>query len=103
MHIAASAYNSLPSIGLKPDSVTYTSMMHVILNLMDDSTEKAKAIEGIFRRCCEEGCLNRHILKVLAEALSKEELFSIAGKDMASFSSLPGEWSRNSSQDTNIV
>jgi len=97
LQIAASAYNSLPSAGLRASSITYTGMIHVMLNLMDNSTEKVEAIGGIFRRCCEEGFLNQHMINILAAATSEDDLLSITGSKTSKIIGLPAEWSRNSS------
>ena len=101
LRIAAAAFNSLPSVGLRPDSITYTGMIHALLNLMGDSAEKSKAVSGIFQQCCDEGCLNPHMLNILAAATSEENYFSITGfSPKTAFSSLPAEWSRRSSRDS---
>ncbi|KAL3763328.1 hypothetical protein ACHAW5_007720 [Stephanodiscus triporus] len=101
LRIAVAAFNSLPSVGLRPDSITYTGMIHALLNLMDDSAEKFKAISGIFRQCCDEGCLNPHILNVLAASTSEDDYLSITGASTRTeFSSLPAEWSRRSTRDS---
>ncbi len=101
LRIAVAAFNSLPSAGLRPDTVTYTGMIHALLNLMDDdSAEKVKAISGIFRQCCDEGCLNPHILNVLAASLSEENYLSITGVSTTTpFANLPVGWSQRSSRD----
>lgn len=100
LRIAVAAFNSLPSVGLRPDSITYTGMIHALVNLMDDSDEKLKAISGIFLQCCDEGCLNPHILNILAASTSEDDYLSITGvSTKTEFSSLPAEWSRRSSRD----
>ena len=100
LRIAVATFNSIPSAGLRPDSITYTGMIHALLNLMDDSAEKVKAMSGIFRQCCDEGCLNPHILNVLAASMSGEIYSSITGVSMTTaFASLPAEWSQRSSRD----
>jgi len=103
LQIAASAFNSLPSVGLNADSITYTGMMHVLLNLMNDSPEKVNAISGIFRQCCDEGYLNQHILNVLTSATSEDDLITVTGvsskEEAYTLGRLPPDWSRNSSRD----
>jgi hypothetical protein len=101
LRIAVSVFNSLPSVGLKADSITYTGMIHALLNLMDDSLERSKAISGIFQKCCNDGFLNPHILNVLTSSISEDKFLSITGMSpKTDFASLPAEWSRNSSRDT---
>lgn len=101
LRIAISAFNSLSSVGLKADSITYTGMIHALLNLMDDSPERSKAISGIFQKCREDGYLNPHILNVLAASISEDKYLTITGiTPKTEFASLPVEWSRKSSQDT---
>jgi hypothetical protein len=106
LRIAVAAFNSVPSVGLRPDSITYTGMIHALLNLMGVSADKTKAISGIFHQCCDDGCLNPHMLNVLAAATSEDDYFSITGfSPKTVFSSLPAEWSRRSSREnpsTNI-
>jgi len=103
LQIAASAFNSLPSVGLRADSVTYTGMMHVLLNLMDNSTEKMSAIGRIFRQCCNEGYLNQHILNILAAAISEDDMMAITGvssiEEASTLNHLPPEWNQKSSRD----
>ena len=100
LRIAVATFTSIPSAGLRPDSITYTGMIHALLNLMDDSAEKVKAVSEFFRQCCDEGCLNPHIMNVLAASTSEEIYSSITGVSMTTaFASLPAEWSQRSSRD----
>ena len=99
-----SAFDSIPSVGLRPDSITYTGMIHAILNLMEDSEERerANAITTIFRRCCEDGCLNQHILNVLSTSISEADYLSLTGAtslEEAALPSLPAEWSCRATKD----
>ena len=101
LQIAASAFNTLPSIGLKADSITYTSMIRLMLSLMDNSPDKVNAIGAIFHGCCEEGYLNQHMMYVLNSAVSEDDMITITGllsEETRSFSSLPAHWSRNASR-----
>ena len=79
-------------------------MIHVLLNLVGDAELKINSLTGIFRKCCDEGCLNQHIINVLLEATTLDEFVSITGVSLHGkalyIESLPTEWSRNSSQDT---
>lgn len=99
-----SAFDSIPSVGLRPDSITYTGMIHAILNLMEDSEERerANAITTIFRRCCEDGCLNQHILNVLSTSISESDYLLLTGTtslEEAALPSLPAEWSCRATKD----
>lgn len=104
IRIAVSAFGSLEAAGLSADSVTYTSMFRAMLNLMDNSTERTNALACVFRRCCEEGRLNQHIINTLLDATtnSAEDFQSITGiaRTGDDLRNLPAEWSRNSSRDT---
>ena len=104
LQIAMSAFDSIPSVGLRPDSITYTGMIHAILNLMEDSEERerANAITTIFRRCCEDGCLNQHILNVLSTSISESDYLLLTGTtslEEAALPSLPAEWSCRATKD----
>ena len=98
LQVAASAFNSIESAGLKADSITYTSMIHAILNLCDDIHDRTNALSGVFQRCCEDGCLNQHILNTLIEENTEEE-FSIITRGLVGYEqsigiqSLPSQWS----------
>jgi len=98
LQVAASAFNSIESAGLKADSITYTSMIHAILNLCDDIHDRTNALSGVFQRCCEDGCLNQHILNTLIEESTEEE-FSIITRGLVGYEqsigiqSLPSQWS----------
>eukprot|EP00571_Detonula_confervacea_P012954 CAMPEP_0172306034 /NCGR_PEP_ID=MMETSP1058-20130122/7195_1 /TAXON_ID=83371 /ORGANISM="Detonula confervacea, Strain CCMP 353" /LENGTH=1003 /DNA_ID=CAMNT_0013017805 /DNA_START=37 /DNA_END=3045 /DNA_ORIENTATION=- len=97
LRIAASAYNSLPSVGMKADSITYTGMIRATVNLMEDSADKISAITGIFQQCCDDGCLNQHILNILASRISDDNFLSITGvastEQTPGLNRLPAEWS----------
>jgi len=96
LQVAASVFNSIESTGLKTDSITYTSMFHAVLNLTEDATEKVDALSGIFQRCCADGCLNQHMMTILASKVSREELLSIIGHEHAvDVENLPVEWSKH--------
>ncbi|KAL7454226.1 hypothetical protein ACHAWC_005850, partial [Mediolabrus comicus] len=103
LQIAASAFNSLDTAGFTADSVTFVSMFRAILNLMNDSSEKIDALAAIFRKCCDGGFLNQHIINILAEGTSEDELHSITGistrrgPDELQIESVPNSWSRNAS------
>ena len=103
LQIAASAFNSLDTSGFTADSVTFVSMFRAILNLMNDSSEKIDALTAIFRKCCDGGFLNQHIINILAEGTSEDELHSITGiiarggPDELQIESVPNSWSRNAS------
>ena len=81
-------------------------MINVILNLIVDSTERINALGGIFRRCCEQGCLNQHIINVLAEKTTKDEFLFITGVSTTGKSlnveNFPSEWSQKSSFDSTV-
>lgn len=98
LQIAASAFNSLSSVGLRADSITYTSMIHAMVNLMEDSPEKTKAVAGIFQQCCDEGCLNQHILDTLAAKTPQDDFLSITGEKTSQISSFPAKWRHRSSR-----
>jgi hypothetical protein len=102
LQIAASAFNSIGSAGLKADSATYTSMARAILNLSASSGDKVNALSGIFQRCCEDGCLNQHIVDTLVDETSKEEFAMITGsmgyEHGIQIENLPTKWSCNSTR-----
>ena len=101
LQIAASAYNALDAGGLIADSVTYMSMIRVILNLMNDSEGKVQALTALFKKCCEGGFLNQHMINILAQNTSEDEFQSITGMarpggiDALQIESLPSEWRQN--------
>jgi len=103
LQVAFSAYNSLPSAGLRAESITYISMFHAMINLMEDSPEKVTAIANIFQQCCDDGCLNQHMINILAGAMSAGDFLSITGvssnKNTAQMKNLPAKWSQRSSDD----
>ncbi|KAL3798151.1 hypothetical protein HJC23_005712 [Cyclotella cryptica] len=99
LQIAASAFKSIKSAGLTADTITYTSMIHAVLNLTGSSSYKVNSIAGIFKMCCADGCLNQHIMNTLVDAMSKEEFAIITGmsnNNSLQIESLPPEWSSNS-------
>jgi len=102
LQIAASAYNALDAAGLTADSVTYMSMIRAILNLMNDSEGKVQALAALFKKCCEGGFLNQHMINILAQDTSSDEFQSITGmswsgrSDALQIESLPLEWSQHS-------
>lgn len=77
-------------------------MIHAMINLVDDPAEKVKAISGIFNRCCEDGCLNQHMINLIIEATSEAEFLSINGvsayRKPQMISNLPAKWSHRSSE-----
>ncbi|KAL7498203.1 hypothetical protein ACHAWT_006156 [Skeletonema menzelii] len=105
LQIAASAYSALDAAGLTADSVTYVSMIRAILNLMNDSEGKVQALTALFRKCCEGGFLNQHMINVLAQDTSEDDFQSITGisrgLDALQIDRLPYEWRQNSTQRKN--
>ena len=104
LQIAASAYNALDTAGLTADSVTYVSMIRAILNLMNDPEGKVQALTALFRKCCEGGFLNQHMINVLAQDTTEDEFQSItgiSGGPELQLESLPFEWRQNSTQRKN--
>lgn len=97
LQIAASAYSSLSSVGLRADSFTYTSMINVMANLIEDPVEKIRAINGIFQHCCNEGRLCQHTVNNLSTLLSDEEFAEVVGFSFndgpPKIKDLPSEWS----------
>lgn len=90
-------------MGLRPDSITYTGVIHTILNLVEDSKDRTKTLSTIFRHCCEDGCLNQHIMNILSASLSEGEYLTVTGAtsmEETAFSCLPAEWSRSASRDS---
>lgn len=98
LQIAASTFNSLslPSTGLRPNSITYTSMIHALKNLIEDPLERTQAITGIFQQCCKDGCINQSMMNILAKATTEEQFKSITGysSDKKTINELPSAWSR---------
>ena len=97
LQIAASTFNSLPSIpGLRPNSITYTSMIHVLKNLIEDPSERTQAITGIFQQCCKDGCINQSMMNILAKATTEDQFKLITGYplDKKNINELPSAWSR---------
>ena len=96
LQIAASTFNSLPATGLRPNSITYTSMIHALKNLMEDPLERTQAITGIFQQCCKDGCVNQSMMNILAKATTEEQFKSITGypSDKKNINELPSAWSR---------
>ena len=102
MEVATHTFNSLSRAELKADSITYVSMTHAMLNLMEDSPEKTRVLAGLFRQCCDDGCLNQHILNTLDSFLTKKDFLTITGisstEETPKIASLPSEWSVRASE-----
>ena len=80
LQIAASAFNSLPSsTGIKANEITYSGMIRALLNLMENSDERTKAIAGIFQQCCKDECLNQQLVDILAQATTEDQYLFITG------------------------
>ena len=77
-------------------------MIHALLNLSLESSDRANALSNIFKRCCADGCLNQHILNTLADETSVDEFSSIfegsrGCKQSIQLNSFPSQWSRRCS------
>ena len=109
LQIAVSAFRSLETIGLTAGSITYTSIIHAIDNLMDDSTEMNKALGDLFRQVCSDGQLNQHMLKLLAdnESMSMVQMTEMTGvtpsyEGTIQIDDLPLEWSQNATDKLDV-
>lgn len=73
-------------------------MIRVMVNLMENSVDRTRAIAGIFRQCCEDGCVNQNIMDTLFQMTSKDQFLAITGISLTDekkdyvLSNLPTEW-----------
>jgi len=54
-------------------------MIRALLNLMENSDERTRAIAGIFQQCCKDGCLNQQLMDILAQATTEDQYLFITG------------------------
>jgi len=104
LQVAASTFNSLEAAGTRADSVTYTSMIHAVKNLIDDPEERARALTGTFAQCCEDECLNQRIIDTLSESLNDRDFATVTGLSLEHgtprIENLPPSWRSRATTDT---
>jgi len=96
---------SLPD--LSPDRYTYPAMFRCCERLLPwreyvgDRSDAVRAIELVFRMCCEDGMLNKYILKDVSKFLPEKAFARLLNRSDAgtlssvNLGSLPRSWSRH--------
>ena len=86
--------------GVRPTSLTYHYVFKVIRKFMPAGTKRFEFTSRIFQYCCNDGCINQHILHQLLQHLSEEEVRTLFGTalgpneklDLSVEERLPPEW-----------
>ena len=96
VEMAARVLHVLQSgIDLSPDSSSYNDLVSVC-KLITDPEEKHQTVHAIFKKCCDDGLLNRNILATLKHVAGRQ-FWALVGKNRGhvDVTSLDPSWSRN--------
>ena len=105
LHVALAMFDEVRETHCIPiKSSTYVDMFELLSKLMKRSEERTDIYRRLFKNCCEDGLLNKHLLHLLTHAVSGKDLRDMLGfsgdasthiKDLMSISltDLPAEWS----------
>ena len=79
--------------GGSPNGFTYRMIMKCCRNLTQSNRECASLMEGLFRRCCDDGFVSKIEFDIFRENVPPEifDKFSVHGED----SRFPSKWCRN--------
>jgi hypothetical protein len=99
--IATNAFKDLGASNYgKPNHVTYGAYMTACRNLIPEGDSRASTVEGVFKKCCQDGMLNDMVLQRVESALTTEQFKGMLVNDVSAggsmdVASLPKEWRRN--------
>ena len=84
----------------KPNHVTYATMLGALSRLLPPSVERTAAIGSIFKRCCETGQVDWHVLRRMQSILTAIELREVFSEAMVApggtiiAEKIPADWHR---------
>lgn len=82
----------------QPKPETYNLLMEACGALLPEGSEQTKAIESVFKNCCQDGLVNDKVMKKFKEVAPMDLYQSTVLLNAKSFSDgtvLPEEWTRN--------
>ena len=98
MTLALRTADNMRSLGLHPNSSTYTSLLGACNNLIAVSHERQKILENIFSTACKDGYVNQILLEQFKQA-SSSYLFAKAviskSREIEGMKVVPESWTRN--------
>eukprot|EP00550_Attheya_septentrionalis_P002054 CAMPEP_0198289372 /NCGR_PEP_ID=MMETSP1449-20131203/7569_1 /TAXON_ID=420275 /ORGANISM="Attheya septentrionalis, Strain CCMP2084" /LENGTH=930 /DNA_ID=CAMNT_0043987681 /DNA_START=135 /DNA_END=2924 /DNA_ORIENTATION=+ len=98
LQIASSTYKELCASNYgDPNHVTYGTFLQVCTNLIPQGPSRASSVVTVFKKCIEDGQVNRLVIAQLEKALTSDELKSIlptavSENGTVDLSKLPAEW-----------
>ena len=84
-----------------PNHVTYAAYLSACRNLLPEGAARAEAMKNVFLKCCDDGQVDRLILRRLETSLTGQQLqdlYKSVGIDSSNgvdLNQLPAEWKRN--------
>jgi len=82
----------------RPDAYTYTILLSVVCNLMDDKLERYEHAKLLFKSCAQDGCVNEFVWRKLRQAIPSINDFRTITGGRDHFVDLPQGWTRNDRQ-----
>ncbi len=84
---------------LKPDTLTYSSLLWISDKFIIDEEEKRATIKDLFKSCCSEGQVSDGIISALMKIASKDVIKDLLGEELVrkrrvNIGDLPREWSQ---------
>jgi hypothetical protein len=97
MTLALRTVEDMKSLGLHPDSTTYTALLGACHNLIPDGKERQKILGNIFSKACKEGYVDQNLLEQFKHTASTY-LFSKAvvsySREVEKMKVVPESWTR---------
>ena len=91
--IALKTFNEMCRAGVKPNHVTYGTMLKACGRLLSNGDRRKKFTRKYFRKACEDGCLGAMAITRLKDAATPTQYKGLVG-DLDE-ENLPEEWIRN--------
>jgi len=85
----------------RPDAYTYTILLSVVCNLMDDKLERYEHAKLLFKSCAHDGCVNEFVWRKLRQVIPGINDFRTITGGRDHFVDLPQGWTRNDRQKKN--
>jgi hypothetical protein len=95
--LALRTVEEMKSLGLRPDSTTYTALLGACNNLIPDGHERQKILKNIFSKACEEGLLDQNVLEQFKQAASTyvfAEAVIAHSREVEGMKVVPESWTR---------
>jgi hypothetical protein len=97
MKLALQAADDMRKLGMDPNAGTYGALLEACHRLIPEGVDRARILENVFRKCCEEGCVDQTVLEqfhYVASSYLYSKLVVGHGVAVEGIKVVPGSWTR---------